>query len=361
MSDHIDLRDGHEALPTFSIILPTYNRCDVVEETLRRFLAQDYPANHIEILVCDNSSDGTPAMVERLAAGSIIPLRLLASDERLPAVKRNQGLREASGDLVLFMNDDVWVGPDFLREHARGHAEQAAPVAVLGLVEQSPKMPQTPFIEWYQPFAYDEIADRADQSVGYRHHWSMNLSLPREVLLERNLVFHEDWAHIGHEDVELGYRWTRAGYEVIYNPKAWGEHFHPHDLDSACRLQESIGRGLRDLEVLIPEPDLLERYGVLTASASPKARVRMGVRRLLFNGFTVPRLQRRFAAAETRSRLAAWSYWKIMLHHTERGYRQAERRSPVPVATLPARPAASTAAAATTAATDLTSVEVNPA
>ena len=75
----------------------------------------------------------------------------------------------------------------------------------------------------------------------------------------------------GSEDVELGYRWTRAGYQVIYNPRAWGEHYHPHDLDTACRLQEVIGRGLRDLEALIPDPGLLERYGVFSWDNSPRS------------------------------------------------------------------------------------------
>ena len=46
--------------PSISAILPTYNRCDVVERTLEHLLAQNYPAELIEILVCDNSSDGTP-------------------------------------------------------------------------------------------------------------------------------------------------------------------------------------------------------------------------------------------------------------------------------------------------------------
>lgn len=320
--------------PTLSIVLPTYNRCEVVERTLRQLLAQEYPLDRFEILVCDNSSDATPAMVERLAASARVPLRLVRSDERLPAVKRNQGLRLANGDYVVFMNDDVWVRPDFLREHAQVHVDADRPVAVLGLVEQSAQMPSTPFIEWYRPFAYDEIADRADRPVSYRYHWSMNLSLPRQVMLDRQLVFHEDWAEIGHEDVELGYRWTRAGYDVIYNPRAWGEHFHPHDLDTACRLQETIGRGLRDLEVLVPERDLLERYGVLNRRSSARAIVRGAARSVLFNRWTVPALQRRFGDLDRRSRLAEWSYWKLMLHHTERGYRAAPRRSPRPVPTL---------------------------
>lgn len=332
------------ALPRISVILPTYNRCDVVEETLTRLLACDYPDDGFEILVADNSSDGTPAMVTRLAASARVPVRLLSSDERLPAVKRNLALRQATGDLVLFMNDDVWVGPSFLLEHASAHAAAGRPVAVLGLVEQSPAMPQDPFIEWYQPFAYDRIADRAGATVPFWFHWSMNLSLPRAVMLERNLVFHEDWANIGHEDVELGYRWTRAGYDVVYHPAAFGEHYHPHDLDSACRLQESIGRGLRDLEVLIPEPDLLEHYGVLSRRSTPRAKARGVARRALFNRVTVPVVQRRLARPTRRSALAEWSYWKVMLHHTERGYREAPARVPAPVPTLPVPTPAESAA-----------------
>jgi glycosyltransferase involved in cell wall biosynthesis len=274
--------------------------------------------------------------VRELATTSGVEISLIHNDERLPAVKRNQGLRAASGDFVLFLNDDVWVDPALLREHARTHRSHDRPIAVLGRVEQSSLMPWTAFNAWYQPFAYHLIADRADQRVPYHFHWSMNLSLPRRVMLDRRLVFHEDWAHIGHEDVELGYRWTRAGYEVVYNPRARGEHFHPHDLDTACRLQESIGRGLRDLEALVPDPDLLERYGVFRWQGSSRSVARGVARRALFNRYTVPTLQRRLGSLDRRSRVAEWAYWKVMLHHTNRGYRSEPARSPQPVPTTSA-------------------------
>ncbi len=322
--------------PSISVILPTYNRCDVVEQTLVQLLAQDYPAEQLEILVCDNSSDGTPAMVERVASDAAATVRLVSSDERLPAVKRNQGLRMAEGDLVLFMNDDVWLRPDALAVHADTHAAHTGPVAVLGHVEQSRQMPQTPFIQWYEPFAYDLVANSNGAAVSYRFFWSMNLSLPRAVMLDRQLVFHEDWANIGHEDVELGYRWSKAGYPIIYRADAWGEHYHPHDLDSACRLQYSVGRGLRDLQALIPDEDLLERYGAFSFSNSRRSVARGLARKALFNRWTVPPLQARFAGLERRSRLAEWSYWKILLHHTDRGFLEQSPRRPVPVETRPA-------------------------
>lgn len=320
-----------------TVVLPTYNRRDVVETTLRHLQASDHDHSRLEVVVADNSTDGTPDMVRRVAAESDVPMWCLESDERLPAVKRNLALRAAQGDLVLFLNDDVWLRPDAVRLHVEAHRRQAGPAAVLGLVEQSDRMPWTPFGAWYRPFAYEEIAGRAGEDVGYRYHWSMNLSLPREVMLDRNLVFHEEWGDIGHEDVELGYRWTRAGLPVVYEPRARGEHFHPHTLDSACRLQASIGRGLRDLEVLVPDPDLLTRYGVQSRHADWRRRCRTGLRNLLFNGVTVPPLQTRLGRLQHRNRLAEWAYWKVLLHHTETGYRMTPRRSPTPTPTRPER------------------------
>jgi glycosyltransferase involved in cell wall biosynthesis len=321
--------------PSISVIMPTYNRCDVVERTLDHLIAQDYPAELVEILVCDNSSDDTPAMVKRMADRDAPTIRLVTSDERLPAIKRNQGLAQAEGDLVLFMNDDVWFRPDALAAHVATHQAHEGPVAVLGHVDQSSQMPATAFIEWYRPFAYDGIAGLGGHSVPYRYFWSMNLSLPRQVMVDRQLVFHEDWANIGHEDIELGFRWTGAGYPVVYQPEAWGEHFHPHDLESACRLQYSVGRGLRDLRVLIPEPDLLERYGAFSPTGSRRAVARGLARKALFNRWTVPPLQNRLSRLDRHSRLAEWSYWKILLHHTDRGFREQSARRPLPVPTLP--------------------------
>jgi GT2 family glycosyltransferase len=321
-------------LATVSVIFPTYNRCDVVRTTIERFLVQDYPAAQLEILVADNSSDDTPAMVREIGRDSAVPVRLLSTDERLPAVKRNQALREATGDLVVFLNDDVWVGPDFVSTHVAAHAQFTEPIAVLGHVEQSAEMPSTPFSEWFRPFAYDEISDLAGQPVPWRYHWSMNLSLPRQVMLDRNLVFHEDWAEIGHEDVELGYRWAKAGYQTIYVPAARGEHYHPHDLASSCRLQASIGRGLRDLEALVPESGLHERYGVLTGEASLTGRLRMAARLALFNSVTAPPLERALLSRDRRGRrdrLSEWCYGKLMLRHIQHGYRNTPPRNPRPL------------------------------
>ena len=317
-----------------SVVIPTYNRADVVSTTLQRLLQQDLPSDRYEVLVCDNSSDETPDRVRQLASTTAVRVQLLSGTDRLPAVKRNHGLRAARGRIVVFMNDDVWVRPDFLSQHVAEHGRRRTPAAVLGHVEQSPMMPQTPFAQWYRPFAYHEIDNAMGRPLSYRYSWSMNLSFPRKTMLARNLLFHEDWAYIGHEDVELGWRWTGAGFPIVYCPQAWGEHYHPHGLESACRLQDSIGRGLRDLESLVPDAALLERYGVFSWHNSSRSIVRGLARRALFNAVTVPLAQQWLGDAGRQSRLASWLYWKVLLHHTNRGYRGEPARSPMPTPVL---------------------------
>lgn len=329
------------ALPYISVIAPTYDRADIVDTTVRHLLAQDYPRDRFEVLLVDNSPTVPEVLLAWETASPDVPVRLVRTPERLPAVKRNLGVRAARGDLCLFINDDVWFAPDALRRHAEAHRAQPGPVAVLGHVRQSPRMEQTPFVQAYQPFAYDELAGRAGQALPYRYFWSMNLSLPRRTMLERNLLFHEDWAEIGHEDVELGARWAQAGLPLVYEPAATGEHFHPHTVRSACRLQESVGRGMRDLEWLVSDPALHERYGIFRWSNSPRAVLRGTVRRALFNGLTVPAVVSWLEAQEQPRALATWMHWKVLLHHTNRGYRRAPARRParLPVWSAPAGPA----------------------
>ena len=325
--------------PTFSVIFPTYNRCDVVQRTIRHLFAQEYPSDRIEIIAVDNSTDDTPDMVERLAAESRLhngpSLRLVRSADRLPAVKRNRGLDVATGDYAFFVNDDMWFEPDAIAHHARVHQRWNEPIAVLGACRQSPEMAQTPFVEFYEPFMYDRMTEHAGEPLPYQFFWSMNLSMPRRVMIERNLIFHENWAHIGHEDVELGWRWTRAGLRAIYAPAARADHYHPHTVQSACRLQESIGRGLRDLEALVDDPGLLERYGVLTTNTSIRGGARGIARELLFNRYTAPRVVHWLDHRTRNTRLTRWMYWKVLIHYANAGYRDEPSRAPVASVTLP--------------------------
>jgi glycosyltransferase involved in cell wall biosynthesis len=96
-----------------SVVVPTYNRADLLPATIESILAQDLPARDI-IIVDDGSTDLTAVVMrERFP-----DLRLITIANSGDLVARNVGLREARGDLVAFCDsDDLW-RPDHLSSMA---------------------------------------------------------------------------------------------------------------------------------------------------------------------------------------------------------------------------------------------------
>ena len=160
-----------------SVVVPTYNRADLLPASLDAILAQTLPPNEI-IVVDDGSRDLTGTVLERYKP-SVCAIRIENSGE---LVARNTGLRAASGDLVAFCDsDDLWA-PDFLEAMATlwraepntktaygdfvvvrdGNRETtskftAAPAGTEGLRKVGPDLGifDQPVIErliWFQPF-----------------------------------------------------------------------------------------------------------------------------------------------------------------------------------------------------------------
>src|SRR5437868_3570039 len=110
--------------PSFSIIVPTYQRRDMVREAIYALsgLAYDGP---IEIIVVVNgSTDGTAESVAKLDCRRQIRVVELQPN-RGPAGARNRGASEATGDILLFLDDDMICDPNLVQQHARMYLEGA--------------------------------------------------------------------------------------------------------------------------------------------------------------------------------------------------------------------------------------------
>ena len=107
--------------PSFSVVIPTYNRAALIPKTLDTVLRQRYPAH--EILVVDNcSTDDTEQVLAPLVrAGKIRYLRHERNFER--ARSRNTGMENATGDYVTFIDSDDLMYPDNLAD-AAAHVQQ---------------------------------------------------------------------------------------------------------------------------------------------------------------------------------------------------------------------------------------------
>ena len=90
-----------ENQPLVSVIIPTYNRAQILRETLDSVLAQSYPAIEI-VVVDDGSTDDTAAVVAQYAGRA----RHIRQRNQGVEMARNKGIRVSTGDYLTFLDDD---------------------------------------------------------------------------------------------------------------------------------------------------------------------------------------------------------------------------------------------------------------
>ena len=100
--------------PLVSVIVPTYNRAEVISGAVESVLAQTY--KNIEIVVVDDgSTDDTQAKLEEYAGR----IRVVRQANRGPAAARNHGIQVALGEIIAFLDsDDLWLPTKLARQVA---------------------------------------------------------------------------------------------------------------------------------------------------------------------------------------------------------------------------------------------------
>ena len=102
----------------FSIIVPTYNRCDLLPKCIDYIIAQNYPADEFEILIIDNNSnDKTPEIAQKIiSTHQSHEIRYYKETKQGLVYARHRGAKESKGDILIFTDDDgFWVKKDNLK------------------------------------------------------------------------------------------------------------------------------------------------------------------------------------------------------------------------------------------------------
>ncbi|MGC1225740.1 MAG: glycosyltransferase [Candidatus Sulfotelmatobacter sp.] len=235
---------------SLSVVIPTYNRKDILVKALDGYLAQSAPHLIQELLVVDDgSTDDTESAVLEYAHRAPFQVRYLKQSKKGQAAARNYGIREASCSLVLLTDSDIIPQPSLVEQHLEWHNNNPdLATAVLGYVTWSPEVKATPFMRWYGEealFAYRRF--RGKRQVECRYFYTCNLSLKTE-FLRRCGLFDEDFKTYGYEDMELGYRLNKEGLQLLYNRDATAHHYQFICFEDACRKGTNASEGLRLFE-----------------------------------------------------------------------------------------------------------------
>lgn len=99
-----------------SVVISTYNRAEVLPYALESLLQQEPPQPQYEIVVVDNNStDSTRAVVESFIARGYQHLRYLFEPRQGLAYGRNAGILASTAPIIAFTDDDVTVAPDWVQ------------------------------------------------------------------------------------------------------------------------------------------------------------------------------------------------------------------------------------------------------
>lgn len=312
--------------PLISVVIPTYDRAAVLERCLEALAAQTLPDDAYEILVSDDGSrDDTEGVVRRFAARSPVPVRYLRQPNRGANAARNRAIHAASGEILLFINDDTIATPTLLEEHLRvfrEHPDEEG-LAVLGRVTISPEVPPSLFARLHLDANFDLWRGRRE--LDWRAFYTCNVSIRRGFLLAHGL-FNENLRY--HEDIELSARLAPHGLRLLHRPEALGHHLHH------LTERDYLGVAGRDGEALarwyLESPHLeseLAEAGFHPALPF-RRRVRYWIADALINPLTRPLvLAAARAAARRRQDLALALYRKLFQAEKRRAIRSELARA----------------------------------
>ena len=224
--------------PSFTIVIPTYDRPTGLQRVVRSLMELDYPRERFDVVIVD---DGGDAPVRSLLAGLDVAFRLevVRQANRGPASARNHGARLAHGNFLAFTDDDCAPESGWLRALALCLLDDPGRLVGGRTING---IPENPF------------SAASQDLIGYMQEHYKRESSPRGFFPSNNIAmaanafreiggFDESFPLAAGEDRHFCERWLASGRLMGYAPDAVVQHHHSLTLRTFWRQHFNYGRG----------------------------------------------------------------------------------------------------------------------
>jgi glycosyltransferase involved in cell wall biosynthesis len=202
-----------------SVIIPTYQRRDLVLAAVQSLLLQTIAPLEI-IVVIDGSTDGSADALRTVT--SRVPIIVIEQKNAGAAAARNAGAQIAKGTVLLFLDDDMEADSAMIAEHLASH--HAGADAVLGHMPLHPDCNTNLIASGVAEWARERLERLSLPGANLNLHDLLTgqLSVAAPVF-QRTQGFDRRFTHngaFGNEDVDFGIRLLRSGHDIRFNPAA---------------------------------------------------------------------------------------------------------------------------------------------
>jgi GT2 family glycosyltransferase len=250
------------------VVIPAYNRREQLARTLEALGAQDYPGDKLTVVVADDGSEeDIDAVVERWDP-PFESVYVRQDHDGFGAGKaRNLGAAQLTEGVVIFLDSDAIVRPDFVRRHTAWHDANERAVVIGGRIqldsttdpsqqsssEDNTGTGQSPNREDFRAVLSRRTSGFQASDEAYRSFVSSNVSLRLDLFLSTG-GFDQRFRWWGSEDSEFGWRLWQAGADFVDDSA--NSIYHQTDADTAggsAGREEArkLNRGL--LTSLVPQ------------------------------------------------------------------------------------------------------------
>jgi glycosyltransferase involved in cell wall biosynthesis len=228
-----------------SVVVPTRNRAGLLRGAVESLAHQDFPPERFEVVIVDNgSTDGTAEVCRRFRLDNPgLSIRIVT--EEIPGLLagRHRGAREAKGEILSFVDDDIRAHTGWLRAlHGTFERHRTALVGGRSLPSFEDSPPTWLRHLWDKtPSGGRALGDLSLLDLGEREKevkpalvWGLNFSIRKEVLFEVG-GFHPDCMppHLqryqGDGEVGLALKLEERGFRAFYQPRALVLHVIPRE------------------------------------------------------------------------------------------------------------------------------------
>jgi glycosyltransferase involved in cell wall biosynthesis len=197
-----------------SVVIPAYQAEATIAGCLEAVISQkDF--KEFEVIVVD---DHSPDRTAEIAQG--FPVRLVRLEENQGAgAARNRGAEKAEGDVLLFVDADVYLEPGSLATAARVFQGNPDVAAAVGTYTGFPATDDA--VSVYHNFFTYYHHELSPDWIGW--FWGA-IGAVRKDVFNRAGGFSELYRGAAAEDMELGYKMSQAGYKIAYRRDLRGTH-----------------------------------------------------------------------------------------------------------------------------------------
>ena len=240
-----------------SIIICTYNREKYISALLESIAKNDYPTTNYEIVLVDNNcTDNTRGVCEQFAAAhKEVAFRYVKEPEQGLSAARNKGIKEAQGDIIIYVDDDALVEADYIRIYAEHFAANPDTMAAGGPIEP---LYETQEPSWMSPYtkalltAWMNYGDKVREYPKGRYPGGGNAAYRKRVF-DKVGLFNTELGRKGYlllasEEKDIFDKMKALGMKVLYLPTPVLHHCIPQaklEKDYFNRLTLQIGRSER--------------------------------------------------------------------------------------------------------------------